>query len=126
MTKGFTHVAEVPVVHGDAAPGALGAEVRRAEDARALVQIGLQLGARPGVVAEGDDVGPGTEDEIRLLRRDADDVGVLPVDHGEGDVMFRFIVLEPLLQAVESGLAAHIADRQNPDAHPNTSVQMKT
>ncbi len=63
-----------------AAAGALRREVRRAQDALFLLEIRLQLIARPRVVAERDDVGPGGEDRVGLLRRHADDVGVFAVD----------------------------------------------
>ena len=100
------------MIHRDAAAGALGAVICRAEDARALGQIGLELRACPGVVAEGDHVGPGAEDHVRLPGRDADDVGVLAVYDGEGDVIFLLEGLEPLFQTVETRLPADISHRQ--------------
>src|SRR5699024_9430920 len=51
---------------GGAAPGALRGVVRRAEHHGALVKIGLELPARPGVVPEGYGVRPGGEDRVKL------------------------------------------------------------
>ena len=109
----------------DAAPRALGAEIRRAQDARALIQIGLQLRAGPGVIAERDHVGPGAEDEIGLLRRDADDIGVFAVDHRKGNVILLFEGLEPLFQTVQPRLPAHVPDRQYFHNHRQTLPRMK-
>ena len=57
----------------------LGRIVCGTQDLRALVQVGLELPAGPGVVAERDDVGPGVEDQVGLAREDADAVGVFAV-----------------------------------------------
>ena len=75
------------------------------------------------MVAEGDHVGPGAEDEIGLLRRDADDVGILAVDHREGDVIFLLKGLEPLFQTVQPRLPAHVPDRQYFHNHRQTLPQ---
>ena len=79
-----------------AAPRALRREVRRAQNALVRVQIGLQLIAHPGVVAERDHVRAGGEKIVRLPGRDADDVGVLPVHDAEIDILFGLERLETL------------------------------
>ena len=56
-----------------------------AEDALLLVQIGADLDAVPGVVAQGDDIGPGLQDAPGLGGGDAHAGGVLSVDHGKVD-----------------------------------------
>ena len=116
------HVPKLALVDGDAAPRTLGGVVGRAQDARALVQIGLQLGARPGVVAERDHVRARAEDQIRLLRRDAYHVRVFAVDDRERDVQFLLIGFQMLFQMIEAGLSADVAHRKNPDLHRNCSL----
>ena len=81
-----------------AAAGALRREIRRAQNALMAVQIRLQLIADPCMVSERDHVRPGGENVIRLARRDADNVGILPIDHAEIDAPLGFERLEPLLQ----------------------------
>ena len=108
----YAHIPEIAVVDIDAAARALGRVVCRAQDAGALVEIGLQLGTRPGVVAEGDDIGPGAEDHVRLLWGDADHIGVFTVYHREGDAVLLLKGFQLFVQCVQPRLAAHIAHRQ--------------
>ena len=71
----------------EAAARRLGREVRRADDAIGGGEVGRDLLAAPGVVAERDRVGAGGEEALGELRRDADAVGdVLAVDDAERGV----------------------------------------
>jgi hypothetical protein len=69
---------------GQAPAGSAVAEVRRTEDAVARLQHGKEVPVAPDVVARGDDVGPGGEELLGELRREAEPVGrVLAVDDAE-------------------------------------------
>ena len=57
------------VVHAPAAAGDAVCEVRGAQDIGAVVEVVGDLHAPPCVVAEGDDVGAGGEEILRLLGR---------------------------------------------------------
>ena len=116
------HIAKGRGVHVYALARALGAEVRGAQYPAALLKIRAKLRARPGVVAKRDDVRPGAEQCVCLLGRDADDVGVLPVDDGEADAVLCLEVLQALFQKLKAGFAADVADGQNFYAHSLSSV----
>jgi hypothetical protein len=74
----------VAVDHRVAAPGLRAQVVGRAHDARLLVEVGEDLLAVVGVVAERDGVDPGPEQLVGDLRRDAEPAGdVLGVDDDE-------------------------------------------
>ena len=91
--------------------------VRGPQDPGALVEIFLELPARPGVVAERHTVRAGGEDRLRLRRRDADDVGVFAVDDREGHIVHFFQGRQPAGEKIEAGLAADVADGENVDSH---------
>ncbi len=116
------HIPERRGVDIDALAGALRTEVRRAQYAPPLVEIGAQLRARPRVVAQRHHVRPGAQQRVRLLGRDADDVRVFTVDDGEGDVLFALVVAQTRGQKIQSGLAAHIAHGEDLNAHSLSSV----
>ena len=119
------HVAEVGGIDLDALAGALRREVRGAQDAAALLQIGAQLGPRPGVVAQRHHVRAGVQDLIRLLGRDTDDVGVLAVDDDEIDALLLAVGPQIVAQESQPGLAAHVAHGQDLDAHRFASLSCK-
>ena len=112
--------ADRPAAHGilaPAAPRALRREVCRAQNALFLLEIRLQLVARPRVVAERDDVRTGGEDRIRLLGRDADDVGVFAVDDREINVFLLLEGTQVLAQKCKAGRAHNVAHGQNTQDH---------
>ena len=116
--------ADRPAAHGVFAPAAARAlrrEVRRTQDALFLLEIRLQLVARPRVVAERDDVGPGGEDGVGLLRRHADDVGVLAVDDGEINVFLLLKRAQALSQKRQAGRTHNVAHGQNTQDHADPS-----
>ena len=69
------------------------------------------------MVAERDDVGPGGEDCVGLLRRHADDVGVFAVDDGEINVFLLLKRAQSLSQERQAGRAHNVAHGQNAQDH---------
>ena len=86
-----------------------------------LLEIRLQLIAHPRVVAERDDVRAGSKDRIRLLGRDADDVGVFTVDDREIDVLPLLEGAQVLAQKCKAGRTHNVAHGQNTQDHADPS-----
>lgn len=61
------------------------------------------------MVAQGDDVGPGVQNELGLLGGDAHPGGVLPVHHGEVHVFELLEGAQVVAEVVEAPLAHNIA-----------------
>ena len=96
------HLAHGGVKAHAAPAGALGRKVGRAQHAHLVVQVGLQLPARPGVVAQGDAVGARVEYRVHLPGRAADDVRVLAVDHDEVRAQLALYRAQPPLKIFKS------------------------
>ena len=114
------HDAELPegrFVHAEALAGTLGGVICRAQAAGGAGEIILQLRARPGVVAQRDHVRPGGEDLLALRGRHADDVGVLPVDHGKIDAVLLLHGAQRPAEVFQPRLAADVAHREHSDCH---------
>jgi hypothetical protein len=111
------------VIAGDHAPAVAGLaaqEVGRAQDLRAVVQVGVDLALAVGVVAQRDHVDTGREQLVGQLGRDPDPAGdVLAVGHYERR---RMPLAQRRQQAQEGALAQpadHVADEQDLDG-PHT------
>ena len=92
-------------------------EVCRTEDVAALVQIRENFPPVPGVVSERDHVRTRVKDRVRLLRRDADDIGVFPVDHAEIGAVEPLDSAQLLLQKPKTRRAHHVAHCQHTKFH---------
>ena len=73
------HIAEARFVNVYAASRTLRSAVCRAQYLAPLIEIRSQLGTRPCMVSEGDNVRSGVEYHIRLARRYADNICVFAV-----------------------------------------------
>ena len=114
------HNADIAVLgrkDRDAAARTLRGVVHRAQNALLRFQIRLQFGPDPCMVAQRDDVRPGTEDLLRLLRGDADDICILAVDDGKRNVICFLEVLQMVFKKLHPGYAADIPDCKNVDQH---------
>ena len=69
------------------------------------------------MVAERDDDRTGGEDCVRLLGRDADDVGVFAVDDREINVLLLLEGTQVLAQKCKAGRAHNVAHGQNAQDH---------
>ena len=89
-----------------------GGVIQRAQDIGLLVQIIADLPVGKGVVAQGDHVGPGVKDLLRLAGGDAPahGRGVFAVDHGEVGAHLLFQRAKAAVQDVHPGVAHHVAD----------------
>ena len=96
---------------------ALGRAVGRTQYLAPLVQIGAQLRAGPGVVAQSYHVRPGLEYGVRLLGRHAHHVGVFAVHHAEIYSVVLLICFQPRLEKFQARLAADVAHGQYFHAH---------
>ena len=74
-----------------------------------LVQIVHNLPFAPGVVAQGDDVGSGIQDILRLVRGDAHYGGIFAIDDDEIGTCFPFQLPQVAADPVHTGVAYHIA-----------------
>ena len=101
----------VGFIDPNAAAGELGREVRRAQAALVVVQIGGDLPLVPGVVAQSDHIGAGVEDGLALRGRHAHHGGILPVDHAEIDFVLFPQFGQMFSQTIQTGGSHHIADR---------------
>ena len=91
--------------------------VGRAEGVAVVLQEIGDLDAVPGVVAQGDHVGPGVKNGPGLPGQDAHPGGVLPVDHGEVDVFQLFQLPQVAVQALQAAVPHHVAYRQDIQDH---------
>ena len=97
----------VALDHAGAVPGLAAQEVGRPQDPRLAVQVGVDLAAVVGVVAERDRVDARREQLVGDLRRDPQAAGdVLAVDDHER----RRVALAQDRQAVEQRVPADAAD----------------
>ena len=106
-----------PVVDPEAPAGHPSGVVGRAENIPVLLQKIRDLNAVPGVVAQGDHVGPGVVEAPCLPGCDAHHRGVLPVDHGEVDVLRLSQLLQAAGQNILAPLSAHIPHRKHIQQH---------
>ena len=97
-----------PLIDPKAPAGEVGGKVGRPQDVGAVLQIVLDLQLVPGVVAQGDHIRPGVKNLLRVLGQQAQTGGVLPVDHGEVDVIFLLQGPQAAAQAVQAPLGHHI------------------
>lgn len=100
------HYADIPEgrpENGDPASGALGSIVYGTQNPGFNGQIVLHLGTDPGVVAKGNDIGPGAENLLSLFRGDADYISVFTVDNGEGDLIGLLKLLQIAFQKLQTG-----------------------
>ena len=100
--------------HTRSVPRLSAQEIRRPQDSRLVVEVGVDLALPVGVVAERDHVDPGGEHLVGELRRDADAPGdVLAVDDHE----IRLMALTQRRQQTEQGPFAEppddVSDEQN-------------
>ena len=112
-----TDIAERCFINIDTSARTLRRTVGGAQNFASLLEIGTQLGARPGVVAEGDNIRSGVENHIRLLRRNADNICVFAVDHDKVQLHFLAYPAQVFIQIIKARLAANIANCQNFYAH---------
>ena len=92
-------------------------EVGGPQEVRVLLQPPGDLLPAEGVVAQGDHVGPGGVELIHLPGEDARAGGVLPVDHGEMDVLELLQPTQGFGQMVQSLLPHHVAYGQDAIDH---------
>ena len=105
------HLARFGVEADAAASRALRGVVGRAYDAHLVVQVGLDLPARPGVVAERDAVGAGVEYGVHLPRRAADDICVFAVDDHKVRFQLTAYGAQPALYIFKARRADSVAHR---------------
>ena len=86
-----------------------------------IVQQVLDLDAVPGVVAQGDDVGPRLVDGLGLPGQDAQAGGVFPVDHSEVDLMKPLQGAQVVEEELQSLLSHHVAHGQHIEDHTQSS-----
>jgi len=99
---------------GQAAPGGRARRVRRADDAVRSVEIGADLRAPKGVVAERDGVCARGEQPVRETWRDPDPVGrVLPVHDADVDTELVAERCEAILEGAASGRAHDVGDEED-------------
>ena len=79
-------IPEGRLKHAPAPTGLLRRLIGRTQQLRRAGDVGHDLAAIKGVVAQRDDVRPGGKNRLGLLRRDADERGVLAVDDAEIDL----------------------------------------
>src|SRR4051794_14118904 len=105
-----------PPHRGGAVPGLRAQEVRRAQDPRLLVEVGVDVPMLVGVIAERDDVDARLEELPRDLGRDAEPARrVLAVDDDE---VGRVLLPDPRQEAEQRPPArrAHdVADEEDAD-----------
>ena len=109
--------ADLGVVDPDAPARVEGGIVGGTENKAAAVQIVRDHLLVVAVVAQGDDVGACVEQLLRLPGRDAHAGGVFPVDHAEINAAFPADCVQPLLQILQAGRAAHVSHREYPEFH---------
>src|SRR5699024_9532002 len=105
------------VVHPPAPAGHPAGVVGGTEGVAVALQEVGDLDAVPGVVAQGDHVGPGVEDLPGLPGQNAHAGGVLPVDHGEVDVLELFQLPQVAAQVFHPGIPHHVAHGQYVQYH---------
>ena len=103
--------------HAPAAPGRARAEVRGAQEVGAVVEVGCDLRASEGVVAERDDVRAGGEHRLGVLARQSDHLGVFAVDDGEVNAVERLRGAQVLCEVPHAALTDHVADGENAIEH---------
>ena len=77
------------------------------------------------MVAQGDDIGSGVENELGLFGGKAHPVHILPVDHGEVDVVEAFQLPQMSVQKGEGAVAHHVAYGQKSKQHKKSSLFAK-
>ena len=107
------HVAKARFINVYAASWALRRTVCRAQDLAPLVKIRTQLGARPCVVAERDDVRPGVQYGVRLARSYADNVCVFAVYDDKIKLKLLAQTAQIFSKIIQPRLSAHVADGKN-------------
>ena len=111
------HLHPAQVIDPVAPARSAGGEVGRAENVAVLLQIIGDLHFAPGVVAQGDDVGPGGKQVVGLLGGQAGAGDVLAVDNGEVHALHFFKVRQMAAQVGGALLAGDVADGQNAKFH---------
>ena len=101
-------------------PGVVGG----AENARLLVQIVPDLQPVPGVIAQGDHVGPGLQNAPGLGGGDAHAGGVLPVDHHKVGLRLLPQPVQTAGENVQAALAHHVANGQYIQKHSCVLLQI--
>ena len=105
----------------EAAAGEPAGVVVGAQESWLLLHVLGDLDAVPGVVAQGDGVGPGVKEPLGLTGQDAHAGAVFSVDHGEMDVVRRLQLAQAAGEDVLSAFAHHVAHGENVEKHDENS-----